>query len=81
MREEGLFIALQRAMSRTARSWFRVVQFSVQTDHIHMIVEAADKPSLSRGMMGLCVRLARALNQALERHGGVWSERYPEQRT
>ena len=76
MREECLFLALRRALARTARSWFRVLQFSVQADHVHMIVEARDKPSLSRGMTGLSVRLARALNRALDRRGTVWGERF-----
>jgi putative transposase len=76
MREQGLFLAIRQALSRTARSWFRVLQFSVQADHIHLIVEAGVKPSLSRGMTGLAVRIARAFNGALGRRGAVWSERY-----
>src|SRR5262245_47412565 len=76
MREESLFLALRRGISRTARSWFRVLQFSVQADHVHMIVEAREKASLSRGMTGLSVRLARALNRALDRRGTVWGERF-----
>ena len=76
LREQSLFVALRRALTRTARSWFRVVQFSVQSNHVHMIVEADDKRSLSRGMNGLSVRLARAFNRALGRRGRVWSERY-----
>ena len=62
MREESLFVAIRGALARTARSWFRVVQFSVQADHVHLIVEAADKVSLSRGVTGLSVRVARAFN-------------------
>src|SRR5882724_3475270 len=76
LREQGLFGALRRGLSRTSRSWFRVVQFSVQTDHVHLIVEADDTASLSRGMMGLLVRLARAFNRALGRRGAVWSGRF-----
>jgi putative transposase len=76
LREESLFLAIRDALSRTARSWFRVVQFSVQSDHVHMIVEADDRGSLSRGMTGLSVRLARAFNRALGRRGAVWGERY-----
>ena len=72
----SIFLALRRGLSRTARSWFGVLQFSVQADHVHMIVEARDRPSLSRGMTGLSVRLARALNHALDRRGRVWGERY-----
>jgi hypothetical protein len=76
MREPILFLALRRALSQTARSWFRVVHFSVQADHVHMIVEAADKTSLSRGMAGLSVRLARAFNAVLGRRGALWGRRY-----
>ena len=76
LREESLFLAVRGALSRTARSWFRVVQFSVQADHVHMIVEASDRASLSRGMTGLSVRLARAFNRVLDRRGAVWGERY-----
>jgi len=76
LRTQSLFSSLRRAFSRTARSWFRVVQFSVQADHVHLIVEALDKGSLSRGMTGLLVRLARAFNRALGRRGGVWSGRF-----
>ena len=80
MREPMLFLAMRRQFSRTARSWFRVLQFSVQTDHIHLIVEAGDQSSLSRGMTGLLVRLARALNRVLGRRGSVWSERFHSRR-
>jgi putative transposase len=76
MREESLFLAIRRALARTARSWFRVLHFSVQVDHVHLIVEAADKVALSRGMTGLSVRVARAFNAALGRRGAVWAERY-----
>lgn len=76
LREQALFLALRRALARSARSWFRVLHFSVQADHVHLIVEADDKVSLSRGVAGLTIRLARALNHALGRRGGVWAERY-----
>jgi REP element-mobilizing transposase RayT len=40
---------------------FRVVVFSVQPDHLHLIVEAFDKLALTNGMRGLSIRLARAV--------------------
>ena len=40
------------------------------------MVEAKDNDSLSRGMQGLCVRLARRLNAQLGRSGPVFAERY-----
>jgi REP element-mobilizing transposase RayT len=76
MREQSCFRELRRTLRWTARSWFRVVHFSVQHDHVHLIVEADDRTSLSRGMTGLSVRLARAYNRALGRRGTVLIGRF-----
>src|SRR6266567_6305 len=76
LREQVIFFEMRRALVQTARSWFRVVHFSVQANHVHLLVEAGDKTSLSRGMMGVAIRMARAVNRVLERRGNVWSERY-----
>jgi putative transposase len=76
LREQVIFLEMRRTLRRTARSWFRVVHFSVQANHVHLLVEADDKASLSRGIMGVAIRMARAVNRVLERRGNVWSERY-----
>jgi len=55
---------------------FRVVEFSIQNDHAHFIIEALDQDVLSRGMRGLAIRLARAVNRALGIRGPVWGDRY-----
>lgn len=64
------------ARSKILGSSFRILHFSVQTNHLHLVVEATDKLALSRGMRGLSTRLARAVNRVLRVHGGVWSERH-----
>ncbi len=76
LREQVIFSEMRRALARTRRVWFRVVHFSVQANHVHLLVEADDKASLSRGVMGVAIRMARAVNRILERRGNVWSERY-----
>ena len=43
---------------------------------IHLIVEASDRVALSRGVQGLCIRLARAVNRACGRRGSVFADRY-----
>jgi len=53
-----------------------VVQFSIQANHIHLIVEAFDRRALSRGMKGLAVRIAKRLNRAFDRKGAVFRDRY-----
>jgi putative transposase len=55
---------------------FRVVEFSIQSNHAHFIIEAHDEDTLSRGVRGLAIRLARAVNRAMGIRGQVWGDRY-----
>jgi putative transposase len=72
----ALFEALSQALSRGNRDDFRITQFSVQTDHLHLIVEAASRTALIRGLQGLGGRTARAVNRHLRSKGKVWNARY-----
>ena len=58
------------------RFGFRLVQFSIQQDHLHLIAEAPDRESLARGMQGLAVRVAKNLNKRWGRRGTVFADRY-----
>lgn len=53
-----------------------MTHFSVQTDHVHMLVEASGAAELGGGMRGLVIRMARRLNGVLRRRGGLWSDRW-----
>ena len=44
--------------------------------HIHLLCEATDRAALSRGMQGLCVRIARGLNRMWRRAGSLFENRY-----
>ncbi len=67
---------LPRLFAGRERLGMRLVHFSVQRDHIHLLVEARDRTSLSRGVQGLSVRIARALNRLMERRGRVFRDRF-----
>ena len=58
----------------------RVLRFSVQGNHIHLLVEAPDAVALSRALKGLGVRLARRLNAMMARRGRVIGDRYHARR-
>lgn len=58
------------------RFGFRLVQFSVQSNHMHLICEAEDRRALSRGMQGLAIRIARRMNRLAERKGKLFADRY-----
>jgi REP element-mobilizing transposase RayT len=62
--------------SGSDREGFRVVHFSAQSNHVHLIVEARDKQRLARGLQGLKVRLAKGLNKLWRRRGAVFADRY-----
>ena len=76
LRAGRVFPAVRRALAAASHSGFRIIHYSVQNDHIHLIIEADDAALLSGGMRGLAIRVARAANRALGRRGPVWSDRY-----
>jgi putative transposase len=77
LRTHRCFRALCRAFAAGCeRFGFRLVHFSVQGNHIHMIVEAPDAETLARAMKGIEVRMARALNKVMNRRGPVFADRY-----
>lgn len=59
-----------------ARDDFRVVHFSAQTNHLHLVVEAHGATALARGMQALTIRIARGVNRACGRKGKLWGDRY-----
>ncbi len=72
--------ALRQAFARGCeREGFRICQFSIQGNHVHLICEAASADALARGMQGFNVRFARAVNRAMRRRGPVIAERYHEE--
>src|SRR5205814_2269541 len=76
LRTHRCFRALRYSFERgCARFGFRLIDFSVQGNHIHFIVEAPDQLALTRAMKGLEVRMARALNRVMRRRGPVFADR------
>ncbi len=77
LRKPRHFAAIKRSFEMgNNRFGFRLNHFSVQGDHMHLVVEANDKRALARGMQGLSIRIARALNRVIGSGGKVFSDRY-----
>ena len=70
------FASVRGAIHAGSTRSLRVCHYSVQDTHIHLIVEATDKDLLWRGVRGLTIRIARAINRQLDTHGRVFFERY-----
>ena len=71
-------VMLQAFRRGRERFGFRLVHYSIQTNHVHLLVEAENSVALARGMQGLGVRMARALNRLWDREGSVFDDRYHE---
>ena len=73
---EWLMKTIRRCIKSAHKGAFRIVEFNVLSNHLHLITEATTTEMLSRGMQGLAVRIARSLNSALERRGKLFAHRY-----
>jgi REP element-mobilizing transposase RayT len=78
LRTKKLVRAIERTFSAGCeRSEFRLVHYSLQGNHAHLIVEARDQHALGRGMMAIGSRLALAVNRVMGRKKGrVVADRY-----
>ncbi len=76
LRSFEVFPAVVGALRASQGATFRVLHFSVQDNHVHLVVEAVDSSALRAGARSLGVRLARAINRACGRQGRVLDDRY-----
>src|SRR5258708_16684512 len=59
-----------------ARDGFRLVHYSVQSNHVHLIVEADDTRVLSNAIPALEIRIAHKINRLERRKGRLFADRY-----
>jgi REP element-mobilizing transposase RayT len=77
LRQKRTYRAIYHAfVAGCRRDGFRLVHYSVQRNHLHLLVEASGSEALARAMQGLCVRLARRLNSVFGRTGTLFADRY-----
>jgi putative transposase len=76
LRRGDIFVVVRAAFAEASCDRFRLLHYSVQRDHVHLLVEADESNALRRGVQGLTIRAAKAVNRALCRHGTVWADRY-----
>ncbi len=77
LRNKCAYVVLKHCFGKGRdRFGFRLNHYSVQGNHLHLIVEARDERALSRGMQGLSIRIAKRLNRLWDRCGSVFADRY-----
>ena len=82
LRRRKMYRALRGATFTTVRREdFRIIHVSIQRTHVHLLVEAAHKTALSRGMQGFQISAAKLMNaeivvDGVRRRGQVFPDRY-----
>jgi REP element-mobilizing transposase RayT len=77
LRSERSFSVIHGALEeQRRRSDVRAIEFSIQGNHLHLIVEVDGPRALANGMRALAIRLARRLNRMMGRRGPVLEDRY-----
>ncbi len=81
LRRGKTFEAITRSFHKySLREGFRLIHFSVQHDHLHLIAEADSKSGLTQAMQRLMVSLARQLNFVWQKLTGKWTGRVFKER-
>lgn len=79
LRSQRCFAPIRKALAEVRkRVGFRVVQFTVQHNHLHLLVEAEDRRTMSNGLRALLIRIARGLNRVMGTRGSRLADRYHE---
>lgn len=67
----------ERIVRQVQDESFRVVEFSLQHDHVHFICEPADQAALCRAMRRVAIRFSLRMNALFGRDVGKnWGDRY-----
>jgi REP element-mobilizing transposase RayT len=75
-RRQALAVLVAAFTAVNERANFRLVHYSVQSNHVHLICEALDRRELARGIQSLATRIAKRLNALWRRAGKLFADRY-----
>jgi REP element-mobilizing transposase RayT len=83
LRKRDMYMAIRESTITTAkREDFHIVHFTIQGNHIHLIVEATNKLTITRGMQGFQISASKHINGVMtersgtRRTGQVFPDRY-----
>jgi REP element-mobilizing transposase RayT len=76
LRAKEPFRLFTEALVNARAKGLRVIHYSIQSNHVHLVLEADDHAMLTRALQSLCIRFAKKLNHALKRSGPVFFGRF-----
>ncbi len=77
LRGRRMYKAVEAALWAAARNEDGLLcDFSVQNDHLHLVMDAANNKAMRSAVSGLAIRVAKAINGLCGRKGRVFDDRY-----
>ena len=76
LRRRDAFTVMRRCIAQSGRAGFRVCEFNVLANHVHLVCEADGARDLTIGVQSLATRMALRFNRRLGRRGKVFADRY-----
>ena len=76
LRAERVFAIIDAEIRAAVRRGHRIVHFSVQHNHVHLVIEVDEDVGLGRRMQRLVSRIAQLINAMTGRRGALWRDRY-----
>jgi REP element-mobilizing transposase RayT len=75
-RTQRVFAVIARELEVARAKGVRVVQYSIQDDHLHLMIEGTNAADLSAQMRKLFSRVAMMINKAAHRRGSLFRDRH-----
>ena len=76
LRRRDVFSALRAAVKTARKNGLKIVHFAILSNHLHLLIEASDRPSLSRALQSLGISLAKRINALTGGKGAIFRDRY-----
>jgi REP element-mobilizing transposase RayT len=75
-RTQRIHAVIVSELSRARRKGVRVIEYSIQDDHLHLMIEGKHAPDLSAQMRKLFSRIAMTINATIARRGSLFRDRH-----
>jgi REP element-mobilizing transposase RayT len=76
LKNKSILKALQQSIKKARLLGLKVIQYTLEYDHVHLLVESSDKISLGKGMQSLGISFSKKINKIKKQNGKVFKTRY-----
>lgn len=76
LKNKGILKILHHAIKKSRLVGLKIIHYTLEFDHVHLLVEATDKVSTSKGMQSFGITFSKGINKIKNLKGRVFKTRY-----